>query len=65
MVSIPRCGCQGNPFEIIFRILVAEIVQQQERIEILGFAEAEGALQFYARAFDGRLGLNDLFYWSE
>jgi len=29
---------------VIFWILIAEIVQQQERIEVFGFAEAKGAL---------------------
>ncbi len=47
--------------DIIAGIVVAEIVQQEKRIEILGFAEAEGALQLDPRAFDGRLRLNDLF----
>jgi hypothetical protein len=41
--------------------VVAEIVQQKKRIEILGFAETEGALESDSRAFDGRLRLNDLF----
>jgi hypothetical protein len=40
--------------QIVFGMLVAEIVQQQEWIEFLGFAEAEGALQFDASAFNGR-----------
>ena len=65
MVSMPRCGCQGNPAQVIGRILVAEVVEQQERIEFLGFAETEGALQFDAGAFDGGRGLNDFFYWTE
>ena len=61
----PAMRMPGKSRQIIFRILVAEIIQQQERIEILGLAEAEGALQLYARAFDRRLRLNDLFYWTE
>ena len=50
----------GKSRKVIFRILVAEIVQQQKRIEILGFAETEGALQLYAGAFESGLRLNDL-----
>ena len=46
-VRMPRKSRQ-----IIFGIVVAEIVQQQERIELLGLAETEGALQLHARAFD-------------
>jgi len=33
----------------------------QERIELLGFAEAKGALQLYASALDCGLRLNNLF----
>jgi hypothetical protein len=35
------------------RVVVAEIVQQKKRIEILGLAETEGALKPDSRAFDG------------
>jgi len=55
----------GKSRNIIFRMLIAKIIQQQEGIEILGFAETEGALQFNAGAFDRRLRLNNLFYWAE
>ena len=30
--------------QVVCRILIAEVVQQQERIEVLGLAEAKGAL---------------------
>src|SRR5947209_6631973 len=50
--------------EVVFRIVVAEIIQKQEWIEILGFAEAECALQLDASAFQRGFGLNDLSYWS-
>lgn len=42
-----------------------KIIQQQKWIEFLRFAKTEGALEFYSRAFDGRLGLNNLFYGTE
>ena len=51
----PAVRMPGKSRQIIVWIVVAEIVQQQKRIEILGLAEPEGALQLYARAFDGRL----------
>jgi hypothetical protein len=35
------------------RVVVAEIVQQKKRIEILALAETEGALKPDSRAFDG------------
>src|SRR6185437_11003245 len=55
----------GEAGDIVRRVLVAEIVQKQKRIELRGFAKAEGALQLYARAFDGWLGLIDLSYSSK
>src|SRR5215470_9312409 len=54
-VRMPRKSSQ-----IVFWIFVAKVVQQQERIEVFGLTEAEGALQLYACAFNGRLRLNDL-----
>src|ERR1700681_5092932 len=50
---------------VIFWILIAEVVQQQEWIEFLGFAETKSALQLHASALDGRRRLNDLFNWAE
>src|SRR5712691_7840455 len=55
----------GESGEIVLRVLVAEIIQQQEGVELAGFAETEGALQLYSCALDGRLGVNDLFDWTE
>src|SRR6266849_3859398 len=73
IVENRACGPGGRPWafpgaecrEVIFRRVVAEIVEQQEEIEILVLAEAEGALQFHTRALDGRLGLNSFFNWTE
>ena len=45
--------------EIVVRVVVAEVVEQQERIELGRVAEAEGALQLDARAFDVGHGLNN------
>src|SRR5712691_2854397 len=45
---------------VILRPLVAKIVEQQERIEFVGIAEAECALEFDTGAFDRRLRLDDL-----
>ena len=42
--------------QVIGGILVAEIVQQEEWIEFLGLAKAEGTLQFNACPFDGGRG---------
>ena len=51
--------------EILFGIVVAEVVQQQERIELLGVAEAEGAAQMHARSFERGLGLDDLLHRTD
>src|SRR5580700_5183459 len=50
---------------IVVRVVVAKIIQQQEWIEVFCLAEPEGALQFDARALNGRFRLNNLFYWAE
>src|SRR5215471_13302160 len=45
--------------EIIARVVVAEIVEQQERIEVCCIAEAERALEPDASALESRLGVDD------
>ncbi len=61
----PAVWMPGKSRNVIFWILIAEIVQQQERIEVFGFAEAKGALQLHASALDCWLRLNDVFNWAE
>ena len=51
----------GEAGEVVRGILVAEIIQQEKRIELLCFAEAEGALELNARTLDGGLGFKNLF----
>jgi hypothetical protein len=48
--------------QIIFRAIVAEIVQQQKGVKLAGVAETEGTPQLDAGALDGGLGLHDPFY---
>ncbi len=55
----------GKAGEIIGRPVVAEIVEQQERIGLRRLAEAEGAAQLDAGALDGGLGLHDAFDGSD
>ena len=50
----------GKAGEILARAVVAEIVEQQERIEVRRVAEAERATEVHAGAFDVRLRLTDL-----
>ena len=47
--------------EIFVRPVVAEIVEQQERVEFGGVAEAERAAQMHAGALDRGLGRNNAF----
>ena len=51
--------------EVVVRVVVAEIVEQQERIELAGVAEPKRAAQLHARAFHGRLGLDDALHGSD
>src|SRR5580658_3446039 len=51
----------GKTGAIVVRPVVAEIVEQQERIELAGIAEAEGAAKLYAGALDGGLRSDDAF----
>ena len=49
---------------IVVGPVVAEIVEQQERVEIAGVAEPESAVQLHAGAFHGGRGRNDALDWS-
>ena len=49
----------------LLRSIVAEVVEQQERIEVARVAEAEGAAEMDAGALDGRLRLAEGFDASD
>ena len=49
----------GKAGEVVVGTVVAEIVEQQERVELAGVAEAEGAPQLDAGALDRGLGGDD------
>ena len=51
--------------EVIVRNVVAEIIEQEEGIEVGGVAEAERAAQMHAGAFEGGLGLDQAFDGSD
>src|SRR5437867_10857165 len=55
----PAMRVPGEPREVVLRVLVAEVVQQQERVELAGVPESERPTQPHARALDGGLRLND------
>src|ERR1022692_1127351 len=58
-VRVPREAGQ-----VIARNVVAEIVQQEEWVEVGGVAEAERAAQMDACALECRLGLDQALDWS-
>src|SRR6476661_3568179 len=49
-MRMPRETC-----EVIFRDVIAEVIQEKERIEFGSVSEAEGATQTDTRAFECRL----------
>jgi len=55
----------GKSGRVIVEVIVTEIVQQEKWIEFPGLAEADGALQFDARAFDDRFGSIICFRFHE
>src|SRR5229473_8303126 len=52
----------GKSGAIVLRTIVAEVVEQEERIELARLPEAEGAPQLHARAFDRGLGFDDALH---
>jgi hypothetical protein len=51
--------------EVVGGAVVAEVVQQQERVVVAGVAEAEGAAKLDAGAFDRGGGLDNALDWSD
>ena len=58
-VRMPRKSGQ-----IILGNIVAEIIQQQERIELRGAAKAEGSAKVNSGSFERRLGLDEALHWA-
>ena len=54
-------GMPREARQVLLRHIVAEVVEQQERVEVGGVAEAERAAQMHAGAFESRLGFNEPF----
>ncbi len=50
--------------EVICRPVVSKIIEEQKWIELLGLAEPECPAEFDAGAFDGGLGADDAFDWT-
>src|ERR1700682_5066240 len=60
----PAVRMPWKPRQIIFRHVVAEIIQQQERVELRSVAETKSAPQMPPRAFRRRLGFDQSLYRS-
>ena len=54
----------GEAGEVVVGDVVAEIVEEEEGIEVGGVAEAEGAAEVDAGAFEGGLGFDESLYGS-
>ena len=51
--------------EVVVGIVIAKIIQQKKRVEILRLAETKRALQLHAGALNRGFRLNDLSNWAE
>ena len=49
----------GEAGQVVLRDVIAEVVEQEERVEVRGVPEAERAAKVHARTFAGRLGLDE------
>src|SRR6266496_2805352 len=61
----PAVGMPWKYRQVVIGILVAEIVEQQKWIELIGLPEAKRTTDLYAGAFQRRFGFNNSFYRSE
>src|SRR5450755_846798 len=59
-VRMPRESCQ-----IVLRNIVAEIIQQEERIELFCVFKAEGSAKMHARTFERRFRFDNPFNRSD
>ena len=55
----PAVRVPGEPREVSLGIVVPEVVEEEERVEVLGVAEPERAAEMHARAFEGGFGLDE------
>jgi len=60
----PAVGLLRKARQIICRNVIAEIIEEEERVELPSVSKAESAAQMHARTFESRLRLNETLYWS-
>src|SRR4249920_1838544 len=51
--------------EVVLRVVIAKVIEEQKRIVVLRVAEAERAAKLDACAFHRRTGLNDAFHSTD
>ena len=61
----PAVRVPGEPGEEVLGVVVPKVVEQEERVEVVGIAEAERAAEANAGAFDGGLRLDDTLDGSD
>jgi hypothetical protein len=57
-------GVPGETGQVVLRPLIAKVVEQQKRVEILGLAKSKGPLQVHPGTLDGRFCLYQTLYRS-
>src|SRR5262249_9140526 len=57
----PAMRMPRKPRQVILRNVVAEVIEQQKRIEIRRVTKTKGAAKMHAGPFDGRLGADETF----
>ena len=57
-------GMPGEAGAVVVRVFVAEIVEEQKRVEVARLTKPEGAAQMHASPFNGGLRFDNPFYGS-
>jgi hypothetical protein len=52
-------GVPGEPGQILLGDVVAEVIEEEERVELRGVPESERPAQMHSSAFECRFCLND------
>ena len=54
----------GKSREVVLWNVIAKVVEQEERIEVVGVAETKGAAQMHSRSLERGLGFDETFNGS-
>src|SRR4029077_8618292 len=61
----PTMRMPRESLQIVFRYVIAEVVEQQERIELIGAAEPERAAEMDSCSFERWFGLNQALHRTD